>query len=116
MNGTHVLAFLLGIGFLLATQIFAALILNKRKPTPKDGPLQDCDAVWEAQMSAQDSAELTADLRKLAAELSVKMQTCTRTGQLSRYVKLSQAREWIYAAIHMPSADERQLTLDVSGE
>lgn len=37
MNGTHVLAFLLGIGFLLATQIFAALILNKRKPTPKDG-------------------------------------------------------------------------------
>lgn len=67
-------------------------------------------------MSAQDSAELTADLRKLAAELSVKMQTCTRTGQLSRYVKLSQARELIYAAIHMPSADERQLTLDVSGE
>lgn len=34
MNGTHVLAFTIGICFLLSAQIFAALLLNKRKPTP----------------------------------------------------------------------------------
>lgn len=37
MNGTHVLAFALGVCFLLSAQVFAALLLNKRKPTPKDG-------------------------------------------------------------------------------
>jgi len=30
MNGTHLLSFLLGAGLLLASQLFAALMLNSR--------------------------------------------------------------------------------------
>lgn len=67
-------------------------------------------------MSVPDSAELTADLRKLAAEVSVKMTLCQRTGQLSRYRRLHEAREALYAAIHIPARDERQLTLETATE
>lgn len=67
-------------------------------------------------MSLLDSAELTADLRKIAAEVSVKMQACQRTGQLSRYMLLHDAREALYKAIRIPSRDERQLTLESATE
>lgn len=56
--------------------------------------------------------ELTADLHKLAAEISSKLTHCQRTGQLSRYMHLQNARDAIYRAIQTPARDERQLTLD----
>lgn len=65
-------------------------------------------------MSEGESAFLKSDLQKLAAEVSVKMNTCQRTGQLSRYMHLSQARDSLYAAIHATASDERQLTLDAT--
>lgn len=54
----------------------------------------------------------TSDLRKLAADCGVAIQQCQRTGQLSRAVRLHEAREALLAAVNIPGRDERQLTLD----
>ncbi len=66
-------------------------------------------------MSA-DEAAFTCDLRKLATETSVSMLHCQRTGQLSRYRCLSEARDLLYKAVHTPARDERQLTLDTQDD
>lgn len=67
-------------------------------------------------MSYTDAAFLKADLQKLAVEVSVKMQTCQRTGQLSRYRHLAEARDSLYRAVHATAGDERQLTLTAAPE
>lgn len=56
--------------------------------------------------------EMTADLHKLSAEVSSKMVHCQRTGQLSRYMQLQNARDALLRAIQTPARDERQLTLE----
>jgi len=66
-------------------------------------------------MSA-DEAAFTRQLRQVASDASVAMQHCQRTGQLSRYRCLSEARDLIYKAVHTPARDERQLTLDTQDD
>lgn len=56
--------------------------------------------------------ELTADIYKLASEVASKMTHCQRTGQLSRYMHLQNARDALNRAIQTPARDERQLTLE----
>lgn len=68
-------------------------------------------------MSADYPPEsLTADIHKIAAETSVAMQHCQRTGQLSRYRQLSIARDVLYKAANMIARDERQLVLETATE
>jgi hypothetical protein len=67
-------------------------------------------------MSEIDASCLKSDLHKCATEISVAMQACQRTGQLSRYMLLHEAREALYKAIRIPARDERQLTLETSTE
>lgn len=66
-------------------------------------------------MSA-DEAAFTCQLRQVASDTSVAMQHCQRTGQLSRYRCLSEARDLLYKAVHTPARDERQLTLDTQDD
>lgn len=63
-----------------------------------------------------DDALLTAELRKLATDCGVYLSQCQRTGQLSSACFISEARESLLKAVHLPGRDERQLVLDTNDE